>query len=396
MSDERPGDSPLDEIFAGEPVARRVADDPRPTEQGHPAPKRALPPEGGPRVTKKRMGLTALGIVLALVLAIGGLVAYYLVRVNNALDSVKRESYAPTNADRPSDPQVTGPQPPMTFVLMGSDSRGTDDARSDTLMVAYLPANRQHVYVVSIPRDTYVEVPTLGKTKINAAFAKGKMPLTMQTLEKLFQVKMQHAAMVDFESFIRLTDVLGGVTVDNPQESWVKPYYYPAGKITVKGEEALAFVRQRHDLKDGDLTRALRQRQMIKGIVTKALSMGVLANPAKFGELLDQVSKLVTVDSELTNDIIKNTAMGLHLRSGEDVRGLSIPLSGYQMHPQAGAIDLLDEKRMTELAKAMQTDQMDAYWEAHKDDPLIGAPTSKPSTKTSATPSAKPSPSPSR
>lgn len=348
------------------------------------APRRALETDtqsaGGTthtrRSTRRRLGFGALSVAIALVVLLVVVAGYYLIRVNSALDSVKRENFAPTGADRPALPVATGPQQPKTFVLIGSDSRGSADARSDSLMVVYLPSNRQHVYVVSVPRDTYVDIPGYGKAKINAAFSHGQVPLTMQTLENLFHVRMQHAVVVDFNGFIKLTDVLGGITVDNPEESWERawqtPYHYPKGRITIRGQEALAYVRQRHELKDGDLGRALRQRLVIKGIITKALSMGVLANPATFGTLLDEVSKIVTVDNELTSDLIRTTVLSMRISSGEDVRGLQIPLSGFQMHPKAGAIDVLDEARMAKLAEAMQHDTMDAYYEAHKDEALVG------------------------
>ena len=99
---------------------------------------------------------------------------------------------------------------------MGSDSLGSHDrGRSDVLMLAHVPPGRDAVYVVSFPRDMWVEVPGRGHAKINAAYAYGGDALATRTLESLVGVRMDHAAKIDFEGFTGLTPELGGVTVDH-------------------------------------------------------------------------------------------------------------------------------------------------------------------------------------
>ena len=168
---------------------------------------------------------------------------------------------------------------------MGSDSRDASDAgagRSDSLMVMHLAADRKDAYLISFPRDMYVDIPGYGKNKINAAYSFGGPQLAVATLEDLLHSRMDHVAIIDFDGFIGLTEELGGVTVMNEHASKSRGYTFPAGKITIKGDEALAFVRERYELPNGDLDRAERQRLVVKAILEKGLSPETIRNPAKF------------------------------------------------------------------------------------------------------------------
>ena len=119
---------------------------------------------------------------------------------------------------------------------------------------------RDKVHIVSFPRDMWVDVPGRGFAKINAAYAYGGEALATRTLESLVGVRMDHAAKIDFEGFTGLTTELGGVTVDNKIASETQGYAWPKGEVTIQGEEALVYVRQRYGMPNGDLDRAERQR----------------------------------------------------------------------------------------------------------------------------------------
>ena len=176
-------------------------------------------------------------------------------------------SAAPGEARPTKEPQETGT---LNYVLLGSDSRDPENSgagRSDTIMVVHLNKKRNKAYVVSFPRDMYVEIPGYGKNKINAAYSFGGVPLTVRTLEKLTGTRMDHVVLVDFEGFIALTEDLRGVTVINDDAFSSHGYDYPEGEITIAGEQALWFVRERKQLPNGDLDRAKNQRNVIKAIV---------------------------------------------------------------------------------------------------------------------------------
>ena len=100
------------------------------------------------------------------------------------------------------------------------------------------------------------------------------------TLESLLDVRMDHVMLIDFEGFIQLTDDLDGVTVTNKTAFTSHGHDYPRGKISIQGAKALWFVRERHSLPRGDLDRAENQRKVLKAIVQKGLSAGVVADPA--------------------------------------------------------------------------------------------------------------------
>lgn len=312
----------------------------------------------------RRAIITILVILLAIVLGYGG---YYWFRVNSAMETVQREeTMMPTVAPESRAPAPTrapeAKHDPKTYVLMGSDTRGDDQGRSDTLMVAYLSGDRNHVYLISFPRDMWVPIPGYGDAKINAAHAFGGPALTIQTLEEMLDTRMDHAVGIDFEGFIELTTALGGVTVINKYESSVGEYYFPKGEITISGDEALAYVRQREGLPNGDLDRAERQRDVLGAIIDKLTAPEVLANPARMGAVLDQVASTVTVDQGLSNSEIYSTAGQLGFSGLSGVRSLQAPIVGFGTSADGQAIDVVDWQKMDELAKAMQTDSMADYY----------------------------------
>lgn len=319
---------------------------------------------------KRRRWLTVLLISVAVVV-VGAVAASaaYLHSIDRSISqNIKREDVlpaesptAPGQSARPSaDPAVAGA---MNFVLLGSDSRDPEDSgagRSDSIMVVHLNKAHDQAYIVSFPRDMYVEIPGHGKNKINAAFAFGGTPLMVQTLESLLGTRMDHVVMVDFEGFIKLTESLGGVTVKNKTAFSSHGFDYPKGEITISGEKALWFVRERHALPNGDLDRAANQRNVIKAIVAKGLSPEVISNPASFNAFISGVAQHVTVDSTLTDQMIRDLALSLRLTSS-DIELLQAPLSGFGTAPDGQSIDVVDEAQLAALGKAMKTDTMDAY-----------------------------------
>lgn len=318
-------------------------------------------PSGAPQKPKKRrkpliIGLSILLAVVIIGLAIAG---FYLNRVNKALDNMNRADTLPTYQGQPAPPAAPAG---TNFLLMGSDDRSDGGGgRSDTLMVLHLNAAHDKAYLISFPRDMWVDIPEHGKAKINAAYAFGGPQLTARTMEQLVGVKMDHSAEVDFAGFIGLTDVLGGVEVTNKTESTTGPYHYPKGKITIKGDEALMYVRERKNLPNGDLDRAERQRDVMKAIVAKAMSPEVVGNPITFGRLVNDASKHVTVDRGLSSGMIRDLATGSKIRNADQVISMQAPITGFGTSPDGQSIDVVDEPKLTELATALKEDKLDAY-----------------------------------
>jgi LCP family protein required for cell wall assembly len=315
---------------------------------------------------KKRRRLLPKIVIAASVLlvAVIGAGFWYAATIDRSLtENINRGVELPTDPSSvrpPKEPHETGT---LNYVLLGSDSRdpgNEGNGRSDTIMLVHLNAKRTKAYIVSFPRDMYVNIPGYGRNKINAAFAFGGTPLAVRTLESLTGVRMDHVALIDFEGFIRLTQDLHGVTVMNKTAFSSHGFDFPTGKITISGEEALWFVRERHQLPGGDLDRAENQRNVIKAIVQKGLSAKVISDPATFTTFLGNVAKYLTVDNDLSDDEITRTAHSLRL-TGKDVDLLQAPISGYGTSRDGQSIDIVDTAKMAELSTALKKDKLSEY-----------------------------------
>jgi len=306
--------------------------------------------------------LIAAAVLLIAAIGAGLLYAATIDRslTKNLNRGVELPSEGPSAAGTPQKAQETGA---LNYVLLGSDSRdpgNESNGRSDTIMLVHLNAKRTKAYIVSFPRDMYVNIPGYGKNKINAAFAFGGPPLAVRTLENLTGVGMDHVVLIDFEGFIRLTDDLHGVTVTNKTAFSSHGFHYAKGKITIAGEQALWFVRERHQLPGGDLARAENQRNVIKAILDKGLSAEVISDPATSINFIANVAKHLTVDNGLSDSEIRRTALSLRL-TGKDIALLQAPISGFGTSRDGQSIDLVDAAKMAELSNALKKDKLSEY-----------------------------------
>lgn len=321
--------------------------------------------DSAPQPNKRRLlPKIAIGVAVLLVAAIGAGLLYAATIDRSLTKNINRGVELPTNepsaAHTPQKAQDSGA---LNYVLLGSDSRDPGNeanGRSDTIMVVHLNAKRTKAYIVSFPRDMYVNIPGYGKNKINAAFAFGGAPLAVRTLENLTGVRMDHVVLIDFEGFIRLTDDLHGVTVTNKTAFSSHGFHYPKGRITLAGEEALWFVRERHQLPGGDLARAENQRNVIKAILDKGLSAEVISDPATSINFITNVAKHLTVDNGLSDSEIRRTALSLRL-TGKDIALLQAPISGFGTSRDGQSIDLVDTAKMVELSNALKKDKLSDY-----------------------------------
>lgn len=303
--------------------------------------------------------LIALGGLLAVVLVVVGAIGIYLNAIRNSFDdNVQRVEGLITASPTPKEPGDT-----LNYVLMGTDSRDieTDRGRSDALMLVHVSGDRDAVYIISYPRDMWVPIPDHGTAKINAAYAYGGMALTVRTMEDLNQVPIDHVALTNFDGFRDMTTSLGGVTLENPHPSNSGGFDFPTGQITVEGDQALAYVRERYQLPGGDFDRAERQRLVVQAILDKALSAEVLADPGRFTDFVSAFSRYLTVDAGLTDGELLSTAMSMRGLRSEDIYVLQAPVSGTGTSSDGQSIDIVDQDRLAELQQALQDDTMDEY-----------------------------------
>lgn len=310
---------------------------------------------------------TVFGVLAAVVLGGIFVATWYGRSALQGLDNITREPGLMPTGQRPepvAPVEEKSDKPPINMVLMGSDTRGGERGRSDVLQLLHISGDRQNVFLMSIPRDSYVEIPGRGKAKINAAYSWGGAALAVETMEKLFDVPMDHTVLIDFVGFKNVIDSMGGVTVYNKEESSSRGVDFPKGEITLDGDEALVFVRERKTLSNGDFGRAERQRDVIKAVLGKLASGGVLADPGRFRDAVTELGKNFTVDEALTNDeIIRLGWESKSVRPG-DIKSFQLPTAGFGWTSDKQSIVLVDEKKLDELKTALRADDMLAFYES--------------------------------
>ena len=355
-------------------------------------------PGGGPRLVRRgiRWGRIVIVTIAVLFASIAGAVGYFGVKLNNSVSSISRNSsLLPTGSRPPSaSPSVANQTyTAMNIVLIGSDRRGTENGLSDTFIVLHISADRKSVYLVSFPRDMWVSISGHGKAKINAAYSWGGSALAVSTIESLTGARIDHVVVTDFTDFIQLVDTVGPVTVDNPVASVATDdhghtYQFPKGPLVITdGYMALEFARQRHELPNGDLDRTLRQRAFLKGLFLKVATPDVLANPVKLNAVMDSLSKYVTVDAGMTNNVIYSLALSMAgITNPSQIHMVQAPITGFGTSADGQSIDVVDVPGVTALGKALQNDTMPAFVAAHPTTEYGYAPPSAPLATTTAAP----------
>ena len=315
--------------------------------------------------TTRKVLFFFLGIVV-----IGALVATaFVANLANDFDSQKQtiSNAFPKQESRPA-VSATGAQ---NILLLGSDSRGdgvdlaeqgaASNQRSDTMMWVHIPADRKNITMMSIMRDTWVDIPGVGEAKINAAMANGGVPLVVETLEGMFKSRIDHVAIVDFEGFKAITDALGGVTVPVTVPFTTNKFTFDAGPQLMSGDQALAFVRERYAFTDGDYQRVRNQQIFLKAIMGSVLTPQTLANPVKVGELVKQVSPYVSVDKGLNASTLGALALSLRDVRSSNVLSFTLPTQGTSTSADGQSIVLKDDAAISAISEAMTNDSLVSY-----------------------------------
>jgi len=348
-----------------------------------------------------------IGIGLALLLMVVSTVA--VVAYKRLEGNIGTENFLA--GPRPT-PEVTGP---INVLVMGSDTRegangkgigGDTPGLSDTTILLHLSANRRFAYGISLPRDAMVERPACprkngngtdpgGMTQFNAAYAIGGPACTVKTVEKLTGIRINHFVVVDFVGFRAMVNAINGVTVCVPEavNDTVGHIKLPAGTYKVNGQQALDYVRVRHDLgaPTGDIGRMKRQQTFISAMITKVVSAGTLANPVRLLKFLDAATNSLTTDPGFAN-LKELASLGNSLKNiGLDhVKFITVPWEPWAQDPNRVAW----KPEATQLWRLVRRDkQLTPEFEADAVTPGSGTAGTGPSP--SGTPSTTPSSSPS-
>lgn len=168
---------------------------------------------------------------------------------------------------------------PISILLLGVDERDGDIGRSDTIIVITANPTLASVKVLSIPRDTYTEIIGLDKMdKLNHAYAFGGIDMALRSVENLLDIPIDYVVQVNMESFLKIVDSVGGVTVENPSAFTENGYQFAAGPIHLNGDSALSYVRMRKNDPLGDFGRQERQKQVLLAILKEGASFNSLLN----------------------------------------------------------------------------------------------------------------------
>jgi len=197
---------------------------------------------------------------------------------------------------------------------------------TDTLMVVHVPADHRFVRVVSLPRDSWVNIPGHGMSKINAALGLGGPQLMVQTVEQATGLTINDYVEINFLGFVKVIDALGGVNiclpyaVDDPNSG----LHMSAGPHHVNGITALEFARDRHSFPTSDLARIQDQQQLISSALIKGMNSGLLANPVRLEGFLSATSAAIRVDQGFNVVSLADQLRGL---SPRDVTFTTVPLA---------------------------------------------------------------------
>lgn len=321
--------------------------------------------------------MVVLASVLAFVLIAGLGAGGYLMNLAKTFDD-KTNVIASAFPDEDLRPVKNVDDGSLNFLLLGVDhgadgtatsdllTGGGTDQRADSMMLMHVPEDREGVFVMSIMRDLWTDIPGYGQRKINASMSLGGVPLAVQTVESMLDTKIDHVAMIDFDGFKELSTALGGVTVQNDIEFWStdnKKYHYPVGEINLKGNQALRFVRERKPFIDGDYQRVRNQQKFIKAVMNEMLSKDTLTNPATIYEVIDKVSPYLSFDDGF--DAATAAGLGLQLKDlrPSKVKMFTLPTAGIGTSSDGQSIVLRDERALQEIGEALRTDTLSGYVE---------------------------------
>ena len=336
------------------PRAKRVASAPSFTPSSPPAPERSVTPlrpqfqpvqappsapintPASPRPRRKKKRRWPL-VTLVVILLIAAWPTYLLFDANSHLKRIDALSGAADTSG-------------TTYLLAGSDSRSdgsvpddTEGQRADSIMLVHVAPNGQ-TSNISLPRDTYVEIPGYGWDKLNAAYSYGGPRLLVQTVEHLTGLTVDHYAEIGMGGVSNIVDAVGGVNLcyDLTVNDERSELNWEAGCHDADGKTALAFARMRYSDPLGDIGRAQRQRQVVSKTVSKATQPATLINPSSALRVERAGAAAFTVDED--SSVLDVGKLVLAFRSAQNSGMTGVPpIEDLGYSTSAGSAVLLED-----------------------------------------------------
>jgi LCP family protein required for cell wall assembly len=317
---------------------------------------------GGPRGRRWLRPRRIFGVLaLIVVLVLAGTVATYFY-LNGKLT---RSQILVAYAGRPT------PGSGTNWLIAGSDSRqgltatqehdystgnldATGPGRSDTIMILHIPVGGGRPILISVPRDSYVNIPGYGMNKINAAFSYGGPALLAKTIQSDTGLYINHFMDIGFGGFVNVVDSVGGVRMCLPSaiHDQASGLNLNAGCQVLSGGEALAWVRDRHSFATEDLQREQDQRLFLAALLKKMTSAGVILNPFAALPAATGVASNLTVDQATQLYQLLSAARALR-----DPLTTTVPIANANYYTPAGDAVQWDQQQATQLFTALQDGQ---------------------------------------
>ncbi|MER6442518.1 LCP family protein [Streptomyces sp. NPDC001185] len=350
----------------------------RPPLQGRPQPSRTRRPAARPAVRRRRPRwamrvVTTLSVVVLASAGIGHAVVTSLDADIARVDPFKDMKNRPAAGHG------------MNVLLVGTDGRDRITERerrkyrlggapchcTDTVMIVHIAADKERASVVSLPRDSYAEAPAHTDPvtgvphgphpiKLNAAYAEGGPQLTVRTVESMTHLKIDHYLEVDFTSFMKTVDVLGGVDIctTRPLKDAYTGLDLTAGPHKLNGGQALQYVRSRHVDGASDLGRMQRQQRFLAALIGRATSSGVLLNPMRFRDVTRAVLGSVRADKGFGTDELLDLGRAMRNFSPSSSEFTTVPIGqmGYAVKG-IGSTLKWDGPKAAELFRALRDDR---------------------------------------
>ena len=326
--------------------------------------------------------LVLAAVVAAIVLAMPRATAPVAAPSTTSATPSETPTATPSQAPLPPPPPTLPPLPPgpLNVLVIGSDIRGNAreaaaqqaatgeraDHRADMMMLVHVPADRQRVYGISIMRDTWVQIPGYGYSKINASLEVGGPPLVVATVEALLATRIDHYAMIDFEGFKVLTDALGGIDVNVTvpfTASHDTGTTFTAGVNRLGGQAALEFVRERYVFADGDYQRVRNQQAFVRGIIAHMLGTGKVMDPAN--AVIGAVAPYVTTEPGFDAGAMATLAFGLRTVDPASSVFFTLPTAGTGFSADGQSIVLPDDAGIAQVRDALAVDGLAGYAAAY-------------------------------
>lgn len=299
---------------------------------------------------KKKLRKWVIFVPILLVLAIIAYGGHLAIKAMNVTNEAHRELTRGEKSEKRVTPVYPG-KDNFSVLFIGVDERpGEKNSRSDVLLLATFNKNDHSVKLLSIPRDSRVEIPGYKPQKINNANYFGGADLAVETVEELLDIPVDYYVKLNFNAFIDIVDALDGVTVDVPftfteknTKNEIITLY--EGRHTLDGEEALAYVRMRKQDPMGDFGRNERQKEVVAAVIKKA---GTLSSITKYGEVLDSLEGNISTNLTFQNIV----ALHPYAKSISNIE--SLKLAGEDLYLDSVYYYALDDESVEETSEILK------------------------------------------